>query len=244
MNEKKSGRTPFHRVGLSFGNAGAVGYVNSDGKLEFIASSWLRSRNAGTDSVFYTLPSALTGAPEAVIRKETLTGAAFKSRFDLTIEADEDVKVYVESTWPDGKWVAIYMNRLGQSPECVTTVFDLDASWRLLAGTMRAVGNMKSELSADFIATAAGMMSGWPILYASAVLFGGQDTTTMPAEGPEIPADLATAVALENLFRTRQRKLRALSPAALEAFRATLTGEQDFAISAMLAGRRDTAALS
>lgn len=229
---------PFHKIGLSFGSAGALVRLTDEDKIMSVAASWVRTRRGDTDKIFLTTPEQLLGAPEEIVRCVTLVGKAQTPRYDIVIRPEVRICTMLEDVTPDGSYAVIYMDRIGQSPERQSVMRRLDASWRVDPRASRTIGRLVDELHEDFLDHARDIPSAWPIMYASASLFGGQDPAEMPSSPPELPADLAEACEAEKRFRVSQRRARALSPAQMDIFRQKLNPDQAEAFDALLEGKR------
>lgn len=168
----------------------------------------------------------------------TLTGDAARKRFDLIIQPEERICNLLEASSPDGMWCVIYMDRIGQSPEFRSMMYLMDSTWRMDAASATPIARLTDWLHQDFLEHARDIPSGWPILYAAAALFGGQDPEYLPPSPPELPASLAEACDAERRFRAAQRRARALSPEQLAAMAARLNPQQLASFEAILAGRR------
>lgn len=229
---------PFHKIGLSFGSAGALVRLTSEDKIMSVAASWVRTRRGDTDKVFLTTPEQLLGAPEDIVKCVTLTGNAQKPRYDIVIRPEVRICAMLEAVTPDGSYAVIYMDRIGQSPERQSVMRRLDESWRLVASRSKTLDTLSQHLHEDFLDHARDIPSAWPIMYASASLFGGQDPASMPPSPPELPALLAEACEAEKRFRVSQRRARALSPVQMDMFRQKLDPDQAEAFDALLEGKR------
>lgn len=229
---------PFHKVGVSFGNAGAIGWLSKDNKLMSVAASWVRTRSGNTDKLFVTTPSQLLGSPEQLVQVITLSGDAARKRFDLIIQPEERICSLLQAPDTDGMWAAIYMDRIGQSPEFRSMMYLMDSRWRMDPASATPIARLGDWLHEDFLGHARDIPSGWPILYAASALFGGQDPAHLPPSPPELPASLAEACEAERRFRAHQRKARAMSPEQLANFAARLSPNQLASFEALLAGQR------
>jgi hypothetical protein len=130
------------------------------------------------------------------------------------------------------------MDRVGQVADHQSVMRRLDASWRVDTRRAHTIDALANWLHEDFLDHARDIPSAWPIMYASASLFGGQDPAEMPPSPPELPADLAEACEAERRFRASQRRARAMSPEQREAFRQKLNAEQAEAFDALMEGKR------
>lgn len=246
-------RGPFHKTGISFGNAGAIVRMDHDHKITACVASWLRTRSGPVDQVFVTSPQALAGPADNIIEMLELTGAAAKPRLDLFIYPDETVMDLLAwsttardetATGPairEGYWAVLNMNRMVQSPEYATMVYKLDAGWRKVIDSCAMVPRLADFLHADFLQVAASTATAWPILFAASTLFGGQDPEEMPVTSMSLPEDLVDAVQAERRFRNNQRRARAMRPEDADAFKAKLDPAQLEAFAALMEGRRSHA---
>lgn len=239
----------FHKIGLSFGQAGGIAKVVTvnnpetgapESKIVAIVASWVRLRKGATDKVFYTLPEYLTQAPEALVRCEELTGDRARKRYDLEIRPNADFENALDAAYPGGCYASILMNRVGQYADFATTLYKLNpTTWQHEAETVLSVGRLTDWLHEDFELTAQVMSSAWPILYSAAALFGGQDPADLPASPVGLPQDLAEACHAEEKFRANRRRARGMSAAQVEEFRQKLAGTSHLSeFEALLRGER------
>lgn len=229
---------PFHKVGISFGNAGAIVRLTAEDKIMSVAASWVRTRRGQVDHVFITKPEQLLGAPEQIVQVVTLTGDAQRKRLDVVIAPEPRICGTLELVTEGGSYAAIYMDRVGQTPDFRSMMYRLDASWRMDPKTARPIATLSNWLHEDFLDHARDIPSAWPIMYASASLFGGQDPAEMPPSPPELPTSLAEACEAERRFRASQRRARSMSPEQMETFRQKLTAEQAAAFDSLIEGKR------
>ena len=229
---------PFHKIGLSFANAGGIVRMTAGHKMVGCLAAWCRTRQNKTDKVFVTTPESLRGAPENLVQVVTLEGTKQMKRCDVFIAPDEPMMNVMSHTSDGGYWAVIYMDRIGQNAEFTCMMYVLDDSWRIDARSATVIPVLSDWFGEDFVETADGMPSAWPVLRAAAVIFGGQDEASLPPVPSTIPESLATAVADEERFRGRQRKARAMSTEDAEKFRASLMPEQLVAFEALLEGKR------
>lgn len=229
---------PFHKIGLSFGSAGAIVRLTADDKIMSVVASWVRTRRGDTDKIFLTTPEQLLGAPEGIVQCITLQGDAQKKRHDVILAPEDRICMMLEGVTNGGSYAVIYMDRVGQSPEFLSMMYRLDSDWRMDKKTARPIATLTNWLHEDFLDHARDIPSAWPIMYASASLFGGQDPAEMPPSPPELPADLAEACEAERRFRASQRRARALSPEQREAFRQKLSADQAEAFDSLMEGKR------
>lgn len=237
---------PFHKVGLSFGSAGALVRLAADDKLHSVAAAWVRTRKGNTDKVFMTLPQQLLGPAEELVKCVTITGDAQRKRVDFNVVPESRICGMLETTSDGGSYAVVYMQRVGQNAEFETKMYRLDHNWRPIISTGKNIGNIANWLHEDFLEHARDIPSAWPIMYAASALFGGQGQAELDRmfEGksgvaaPTLPADLATALDDERRFRANSRKVRALSPQAAAEFRNKLSPEQVAAFDALLKGER------
>lgn len=257
---------PFLKIGLSFGNAGAIVRLTAKDRLHSVIASWVRTRKGTTDKVFLTMPQQLLGPAEELVKCVVLQGDAQKRRFDFNVEPEERICSMMEASEsiastaemqaagkdPEaeenkGGYAVLFMQRGGQIADFQTTMYRLDKrTWRTNTGTAQSINNLKNWMHEDFLEQADAIASGWPIMYAAAALFGGQEQTEIDKlfEGvgiapPQVPADLAMALDDERSFRSSSRRARALSPAQVASFRKALsTPEQLAAFDALLRGER------
>ncbi len=237
---------PFHKIGLSFGSAGAIVRLSSEGKLHSVAAAWVRTRKGNTDKVFLTLPNQLLGPHEQLVKCVVLQGNEQKRRYDFHIEPEARICGMLEASSEGGCYAAVYMNRIGPVADFQTVRYLLDSQWRIQVSTGKVLGKIAEHLHEDFLPHAKDIPSAWPILYAAAGIFGGQDPEELAKmfEGrsdvapPALPSDLETALNDEKRFRSNSRKARALSPQQAAEFRSRLNPDQIAAFDALLRGER------
>jgi hypothetical protein len=229
---------PFHRVGISFGNAGAIVRFSKEHKITFCAASWLRTRTGPVDRVFSIVPSALFGPAENLMTMDALEGEAAKGRFRLDVYQDNRLEAMYCTNSEGGYWGVVYMNRIGQVADYASTAYRLDHNWRLEKDTSNSIPRIDQFLHSEFIEVAEGMTTAWPILYAAAALFGGQDPANLPPAPHNIPGDLRTACEAERAFRDKQRRARSMSPEKAAEFKSMLNPAQLAAFDDLLEGRR------
>ncbi len=213
----------FHKAGSSFGQAGAIVRMSAEHKITAVVSAWIRTRNGPADTLFITAPVSLAGAAEKLVVVAKLDGDDAKHRLDLYIEPHDVLQLWLTE---GGYWGVLSMGRIGPSPKFRTELFKLDARWELVPETATTLAHVPDWLSEDFLECANGMPSAWAIMFAGATLFGGQDPKVMPEPPAVMPTSLAAAITSEERFRDGHRRLRTLTPEALNSYRAQLINDQ------------------
>jgi hypothetical protein len=239
----------FHKIGLSFGQAGGIAKVitvvnpetgATESQIVAIVAAWVRLRKGPTDKVFYTTPQSLTESPQDLVRCEVLEGELARKRYDMDIYPNPTFAGMLESSYPGGCYASILMNRVGQYADFATTMYKLNpTTWQHEPETVLCVPRLADWLHEDFLAHARDVGTAWPILYSAAALFGGQDPADMPAAPAGLPQDLSEACAAEERFRASRRRARALTHDQIESFRQKLAGTTHLGeFEALLRGER------
>lgn len=239
----------FHKIGLSFGQAGGIAKVITvnnpetgapESKIVAIIASWVRLRKGAQDKVFYTMPEDLAGSPRDLVKCEVLEGDRAKKRYDMEIRPNDEIDAMLQISYPGGCYASVLMNRVGQYADFATTLYKLNPdTWQHEAETVLSIGCLADWLHEDFELTAQALPSAWPILYSAAALFGGQDPAEMPPTPGGLPQDLAEACAAEEKFRESRRRARGMSLSQVAEFRRRLAGTAHLdAFEAILRGER------